>query len=110
MPQLVPTYRPSFLPTKQERGKQYNRTTRNPESTRFYHSRAWILLRDIKFSNSPYCECPECIRNRLHVPATHVHHIKPITTHPHLALDEGNLMSMSNACHSRLHASRSIII
>ncbi|MDO5299951.1 MAG: HNH endonuclease [Clostridia bacterium] len=37
------------------------------------------------------------------VPATMVHHIKPYQTHPELALDLDNLMSLCDRCHWDVH-------
>ena len=102
MPISPPTYRPSFLPTKAERDRTYNRTKRDPISRAFYHSVVWLKLRIVKLTNSPYCE--QCLLGCVYTPAYMVHHIQPISTHPHTALDEDNLMSMCKPCHSRLHA------
>src|ERR1700727_3031048 len=102
MPVSPPTYRPAFLPTKGERDRQYNKVSRNKESTRFYHSKAWLLLRDVKLCNSPYCET--CLLGGVHTPASHVHHKEEVSTHPHMALDEDNLMSLCLPCHSSVHA------
>jgi hypothetical protein len=34
--------------------------------------------------------------------ATHVHHIKPVKTHPHLALDPDNGISFCEDCHYKI--------
>ena len=106
MAQSVPTHRPSWIGAPTERHRQYNKTARNQESKKFYHSRAWLRLRDIKLCNAPYCE--DCLSRGIHTAATHVHHMQELTTHPHLALDEDNIMSMCISCHSRVHASKTI--
>ncbi len=103
MPISPPTYRPSFLPTKAERDRYYNKAKRNRASTTFYHSKAWLGCREIKLSVNPYCEL--CLLGGVHTPATHVHHLLEITTHPHLSLDMDNMQSLCIGCHSRVHAS-----
>lgn len=102
MPNRVPTHRP--FPAQQRDHAAYDRTRRNKESKSFYHSRAWIGVRDIKLCDHPYCEL--CLLSGKHAPAMVVHHIKEITMHPELALDMDNMQSLCKPCHSRVHALR----
>ncbi len=102
MPVSPPTYKPSWISTKQANDRFYNKKRRNKDSVKFYHSAAWEGCRQIKLSANPYCEL--CLLGGVHTPATHVHHRQEITTHPHLALDIDNMQSLCLPCHSRVHA------
>ncbi len=102
MPYRVTTMRPSGAPSKGERDKIYDRSKRNPESRRFYASTAWRKLRLLKLTLNPLCE--ECQPQKRLVPATTVHHKKPIDEYPELRLDWDNLESSCASCHSRIHA------
>jgi 5-methylcytosine-specific restriction endonuclease McrA len=99
----VPTHRPSFLPSKREKDRAHWHTRVDKEEHRFYNSKAWIALRDIKLCDDPYCE--ECLKQGVHTAATHVHHKEEVKARPDLALDMDNLVSLCMSCHSRVHAS-----
>lgn len=43
-------------------------------------------------------KCVECAASR----RLEVHHVKPVRTHPELAFDLGNLMTLCVRCHSRI--------
>ena len=60
-----------------------------------YATRRWQRLRLQVLVKHPLCEC--CGR-----PSSQVHHVESIEERPDLAFDEGNLMSLCAACHSRL--------
>lgn len=62
----------------------------------------WQQLSLRKRAVDPLCE--NCLDSGLSVPATEVHHIKPIATHPELRLVWDNLMSVCNACHKEIEA------
>lgn len=103
MPASVPTYRPSWQPTKQERDKQHGKARTDAEQQHFYNSRQWRAVAKMHLDNEPYCR--EHLSRGQHVPATMVHHAQALRTHPHLAVDDDNLVSLCKPCHSRLHAS-----
>jgi 5-methylcytosine-specific restriction enzyme A len=103
MSDKVPTYRPPWMPTKQERDRAYN-ARRSKESKSFYNLRDWRdRLQPMKLARDPYCE--HCLQRGVHEPATHVHHIKSIEEAPELARDFDNMQSLCLSCHSRHHAS-----
>lgn len=104
MPLNVPTHRPSFLPTKQERDRAHWHTRVDREEHRFYQSRAWLQLKEIQLCDQPYCE--DHLAKGEHVAATHVHHVEEVKARPDLALDQDNLRSLCLSCHSRIHAQR----
>lgn len=105
MPSKIPTHRPSTVFTT-GRHRHYDRTRRDAEAKRFYHSIAWLKLRLIQLADTPYCEL--CYQRDELVEATHVHHKVEIVEDPDLRLDPDNLQSLCHSCHSRLHRSRKV--
>jgi len=76
---------------------EYNRYRRDPDSNKRY-GRRWKNIRDLYISKHPLCE--RCLlRDRL-VPATEVHHIRPLTSGGDNSDD--NLMSLCKSCHSSI--------
>lgn len=67
-------------------------------------SAAWQRLRRIKLTMDPLCEDPhgEHARTGRTATATQAHHVLPLATHPELALELSNLMSVCTRCHARL--------
>lgn len=51
--------------------------------------------------------CQEAKRYGKSVPATTVHHIYPVETHPELKWEKWNLVSLSTENHNRMHERRS---
>jgi len=102
MPQSVPTHRPLWQPTKQERDRYYGRLRRGKDNRAFYHTAAWLGARLLKLTTNPYCEL--CLQRGMYVPATHVHHIIEIDTDSSMALDIENMQSLCISCHSKVHA------
>jgi 5-methylcytosine-specific restriction protein A len=87
---------------KKRHRKEYDRN-RQSSSKRGYNV-AWRRVRRAKLSKSPLCECVDCEAGKKRVvPASTVHHLKPIDTHPHLRLKMSNLLSMARECHEKLH-------
>lgn len=74
----------------------YDQHLRDPIAAAFYKSAAWLRARGIKLRNDPICE-----RCRV-VFAEHVHHIIPLAECVSLEqkLDQKNLMSVCQSCHS----------
>jgi 5-methylcytosine-specific restriction enzyme A len=106
VPIRVPSHKPRAMVPTTSRHQEYNRTTRDPETEKFYSSAAWQRLRLIKLAQTPLCEI--CQPLHFLTPATHVHHIVEITQDPELRSDLSNLQSMCKSCHSRLHATRPV--
>lgn len=102
VPNSVPTHRPRWSPTKQERDQYYQRIRGDREEQAFYHSQAWLSLKEMKLCDQPYCE--EHLKKGEYVGATIVHHIEEVKKRPEMRLDMGNLMSVCKSCHSRMHA------
>lgn len=68
----------------------------------FYKSKKWLKKRANILRRDNY-ECRECKRYGKTTPATTVHHIYPLETHPHLRLISDNLISLCNECHNSMH-------
>ncbi len=64
----------------------------------FYHTPAWRKARRLTLQRDHYL-CQHCLRNKKITKATEVHHSKPIDTHPELALELNNLVSLCWRCH-----------
>lgn len=74
---------------------------------KFYNSkRYWIPLRLQVLKEQNY-ECQRCKAKGLYVPATTVHHIKPVRRFPELALTKGNLEALCAECHYEEHHKKS---
>src|ERR1700677_1264870 len=105
MPSRVPQFRPRSLGTPKQEGSEsqrlYDRFRRNKASKAFYHSQAWLRLRDIKLTSDPWCEW--CLEQGLHTAANTVHHIIEIDVDPTLRLMKENLKSACMQCHARHH-------
>ena len=72
--------------------KVYDKTQRNQDSNKFYHSKAWKNKREQVLNNSPFCV--SCKR-----PAEMVDHIIAIKNGGS-KLDDDNLQPMCNSCHN----------
>ena len=76
-----------------DRNKTYDRTRRNKELDKFYHSKQWKNTRALVLSENPFCvECGH--------PAQMVDHKKAIKDGG-AKLDLDNLQSMCNSCHNK---------
>lgn len=84
---------------KQIKRSHYDKYTRDPEGIKFYHSAAWLSIRDRKLELNPLCEA--CEQEGKTVKADMVHHSIPITN-KNYALDIRFLVSLCNACHNRI--------
>ena len=70
---------------------------------RFYVTKAWKQIRLERLAKDNYL-CQRCKERNLLIPATMVHHIKPLEDYPELALDINNLTSLCNTCHEQIEA------
>ena len=68
----------------------------------FYICKAWLHLRD-EVLQEQHHECQLCKAKGLYVPATTVHHVKPVRKYPWLALTKGNLIAICEDCHYEIH-------
>jgi len=74
----------------------------------FYRSPAWRRLRAVALERDPHI-CQDCLQQkrmgaRIRARrAVVVHHILPRETHPELALELTNLVSLCDACHNKRH-------
>ena len=85
---------------KQE-SRRYEKYGRDPAVKKRY-GRAWQRIRDRYAAEHPLCE--SCLEEGRLTAMEEVHHRLPLTeggTH-----DEGNLVSLCQSCHARIHAER----
>ena len=75
---------------------EYN-AGRNPDALRFYNSRRWKLLRQMKLNRNPLCE--SCLAEGKVKAADVVDHADANISNN----DDGNLRSLCNACHNVKH-------
>ena len=68
----------------------------------FYRTKAWKLARQQALVRDNHL-CQRCRGNGFLSGANTVHHIKPIETHPWLALALENLQSLCAPCHNAIH-------
>jgi 5-methylcytosine-specific restriction enzyme A len=80
----------------------YDKYKRDPESRRFYKSKAWEKCRETIMERDNYL-CQKCLKRKKITPADMVHHIKELKDYPELALNEDNLISLCNPCHNEEH-------
>ena len=64
-------------------------------------TRAWVLARDNHL-------CQHCLRKKKLKKAVTVHHIKPRSLFPELALDVTNLVSLCFSCHNKIHFKKKV--
>lgn len=69
------------------------------ERDAFLDSAAWRKLSAYKLATDPLCQ--SCATVGKITPATQVHHVRPRSKHPELALVLTNLESLCAACHGR---------
>ena len=75
---------------------------RNGEHSRFYKRKEWKRKRKQILKRDNY-ECQKCKGRGEFSKAQCVHHIKHLEDRPDLALVDGNLVSLCNACHNEEH-------
>lgn len=101
MPNKIPTFRGSWmptLPTPLPRSKQYDRQRGSAAKRGYDHK--WRAVRILKLQRNPFCQDCEAAGFFL-MPATEPHHIKKVSEFPELRLDIGNLISLCKSCHSK---------
>lgn len=100
----MPKRPPTFVPpgqhrhaTERERKAALDRT--RPSRHERGYDRAWTEFRAAYLRDHPRCQTPGCT-----APATEVHHLKRVKTHPHLRLVRANVQGHCKPHHSRLTA------
>jgi len=82
---------------------------KDPNIEAFYTSHRWRKCRSAFLSTKGRL-CENCLSKGLIVPATQVHHRKPITTSnlcdPAVTLSFDNLMALCDDCHNEQHHTR----
>ena len=70
-------------------------------SMRFYVTKAWKQIRLERLAKDNHL-CRRCKKRGLLIPATMVHHIRPLEDYPELGLELDNLISLCNTCHEQV--------
>ena len=84
--------------------REYDRMRRrkaNPHD-RMRHLMQWQKVRAMKLAQDPLCE--RCKSTGRIIGASEVHHIRPLRSHPELAYDLSNLLSLCVPCHRQIDA------
>ena len=85
---------------RKNRNKDYDKYTRDKESTEFYNSNTWQLVRqDILNYYNGLCVYSLLVDNKI-VMADMVHHIIPLKEDRTLSLNKSNLIPLSNSIHN----------
>ncbi|WP_185753290.1 HNH endonuclease [Stutzerimonas stutzeri] len=79
---------------RKEVHREYN--LRRDESDSFYKTERWKKLSAYYRKKHPVCECCENAASDI------TDHIKPVKTHPDLALDWDNLRALCRPCHNSI--------
>jgi len=92
---------------KQQPQKDYDKYVRANDpalamAARIRSSIRWRKVRRMKLSCYPLCEDPFGVHKDSTESAIQVHHIKGLATHPELAYDMTNLMSVCSKCHAKI--------
>jgi len=67
-------------------------------------SSAWKKTRALVATAEPLCCDPFSVHTFGPEPGQDVHHVLPLASHPHLALDTANLRSLCRNCHNRVES------
>ena len=86
--------------------KQRNPSNNRIERQKIYNTDRWHKLRASKLMQSPLCEV--CLSKGVITPAFHIHHIDSFMNYEgmkrkEVAYNPGNLMSICEQCHNKLH-------
>ena len=102
------------LPTGQEcqcrsrqtsdRNKRYDKHQRNKQSYDFYHSPAWLAVRQRVLDRADGLDEYEMYASSRVVLANTVHHIVPLSEDKSKAIDMTNLIAVSSATHNMIHS------
>ncbi|MEK4993289.1 HNH endonuclease [Paenibacillus sp. FSL H7-0918] len=91
--------------SRRDQNRYYDRFKRDKGSKAFYRSTAWERAREQALIRDNHL-CQHCIKRKRLTPADMVHHIKPLSEYPDLALVLENLLSLCNSCHNKEHGGR----
>lgn len=81
--------------SKKYQDRLYNKTKRNKQRDRFYHSKAWKELSQYILVKAKFI-CADC--GRL---ATEVHHEIPVSENWERRLDPNNITPLCTSCHNK---------
>ncbi len=87
---------------KGERHKLYDKYRRDKDSSSFYNSKAWSVVRE-RIRGRDHRLCRLCLSKKKFKPMQIVHHIKELKDYPKLGLIDTNLISVCANCHKFIH-------
>lgn len=91
-----------IVTSRRDQDRYYDRYKRDRASRSFYKSTAWERAREQALIRDNHL-CQHCLKRQRLTLADMVHHIKPISDYPDLALVLDNLLSLCNSCHNKEH-------
>lgn len=84
--------------------KNYDRYKRDDDSTQFYSSKRWQVLRRLVLNKYNYIDVMEYYKNGRIARAECVHHIEELKDNKAKAHDLTNLIPLTNSNHSKVHS------
>ncbi len=84
--------------------KEYKKNRNDKREQKFYSSKAWINLRNVKRQMNPLCEI--CMTKDKLTPVDIVHHIVEVKEDWSLRLTLSNLQSVCVSCHQSIHRTK----
>lgn len=87
---------------KRDHNRKYDRDRREERIKRFYHSKAWKMLRSYVLIRDNYL-CRECLKENIITSADIVHHIIEVREDFGKRLVSSNCVSVCKSCHNRIH-------
>ena len=99
MPNRPPTARERFGGGRKAADAAYNAARAHRPDEKIIHSRRWQAVRLLALRRDGYL-CVKCRAEGFIERARDVDHVKPRDTHPELAFDPDNLMSLCRAHHN----------
>lgn len=85
------------------RHKGYDRLARNRQASDFYHSKEWIVTRELVLSRYNYLDVYQLMVNGVVVPADTVHHIEELNDRWDLRVSLDNLVPLAHGTHNEVH-------
>jgi 5-methylcytosine-specific restriction endonuclease McrA len=107
MPGKIPIHKPEGLTSAASDARAYRKAPGRAELEAFYNGRRWRKLSTLYRAQHPTCIV--CEGEGVVTPATQVHHVKEVSTHPALAYDWNNLNALCTRCHNRMRARATLV-
>ena len=89
-------------PHSKKRHEEYDKTRRNKESAKFYHSSAWDIMRKVIKGKAHGLDEYQLAEGRI-VKGTLLHHIIPVEDDENKRMDPDNLIFIADKTHKFIH-------